>query len=68
MTEDGTPYTTGKRQYVVKFLVHAGSPVAGHTVQRSGITTAKDVTFLGVQRGKTTLPFSSDVVLQAMDV
>jgi Trk K+ transport system NAD-binding subunit len=56
-----------RRQYIVSFTVPAGSPIIAHTVATSGITTAKDVSFVSVRRGKSTLPFHGDLVLEAND-
>jgi hypothetical protein len=66
-TDEGTLAVAGKRQYVVTFQLAAKSPMVGHAISRSGITTARDVTFVCVKRGKDTLPFVGDLVLQAHD-
>ena len=61
------PVSVQHRQYVVSFRVLAGSAIVGHSVTKSGITTAKDVTFIAVRRGRAVLPFDDDLVLLAND-
>jgi hypothetical protein len=55
------------RQYLASFILSKESVYNGHTVKDSGITTAKDVEFVGIVSQGKSLPFDLSHTLQAGD-
>ena len=55
------------RQYLASFILTKSSPYNGHSVKDSGITTAKDVEFVGIVSQGKSLPFDLNHTLQAGD-
>ncbi len=55
------------RQYLASFILSKNSAYNGHSVLDSGITTAKDVEFVGIVSGGKSLPFDLNHTFQAGD-
>ena len=55
------------RQYVATFVVKPKSEYIGHSVAKSGLTTAKDVDFVSIISEGKAVPYSTEYVLQAGD-
>ncbi len=55
------------RQYLATFTLRKDSVYVGHAVKDSGITTAKDVEWVGLVSGGKSLPFDLEHKLQAGD-
>ena len=55
------------RQYLASFILAKNSLYNGHTVKDSGLTTAKDVEFVGIVSQGKSLPFDLNHTLQAGD-
>jgi hypothetical protein len=55
------------RQYLASFLLKRGSAMAGRTILSSGLTTARDVEFVGLVSGGQPKPWVVDHVLREGD-
>ncbi len=55
------------RQYLAAFQLRTGSPMAGRSIQSSGLTTARDVEFVGLVVGGVAQSFDLQHVLQPGD-
>ena len=65
--EQGIIAVEEHRQYLASFILTKSSPYNGHSEKDSGITTAKDVEFVGIVSQGKSLPFDLNHTLQAGD-
>jgi hypothetical protein len=66
-SEDDAVPTEQHRHYLAAFGMQKGSPLVGRAINASGLTTARDVDFVGLIVGGKSMPFDTQHVLQDGD-